>query len=423
VSEIADETEHRPSPVAYITSRFPKLSETFILNEILELERQGLAVAPYALVREKERVVHAEAVAMAQRTVFAPLASYRVIADQFHWLRTHPIRYSRAWWKALKGNLRSRGFLARALVVVPKAASFARHMEASGVRHVHAHWATHSALAGYVIKELTGLPFSFTAHAHDIHVDQTMLAEKIEGAEFVVTISDYNRHLLESISDEAVSKVRVIRCGVDTKGFAPRNPGALDRQETLTIACVASLEPRKGHRILLEAVARLRAEGLPIRLSLVGEGETRGELEAAIAMLGVGDVVTMHGGQPNRQVRKLLVDSDIYVQPSMITRTGKSEGIPVALMEAMATGLPVVATDISGVPELVDDRINGLLVPENDVNALVKALQLLCEDPGLRHELGTAARHAVEREYDLSVNVGRLRELLAPDSGTAQNVK
>jgi len=408
-----------PRPVAYITSRFPKLSETFVLNEILELERQGVQVEVYALVREKEALAHPEAAELMERVVFAPLSSRRVISDQMYWLRTHPARYLRAWGKALKGNWRSAKFLARSMAVVPKASSFARHMQASGVRHVHAHWATHPALAAYVVRELTGLPFSFTAHAHDIHVNRTMLSEKINKATFVVTISDYNRRLLESLTDDGAGKVHVIRCGVDTDRFirTEASNGDGERDGPLSVVCVASLEARKGHRLLLDAVARLRDAGLSVRLSLVGSGVEESPIKAAIQHLDLSSSVTMLGAQSGKQVARVLAGADIYVQPSVTMANGRSEGIPVALMEAMAMGLPAIASNISGIPELITDRQSGLLVPENDPDALTAALQLLCEDRGMRTKLGRSAREVIESEYALSTNVEHLRLLLTAEAG------
>ena len=153
----------------------------------------------FALVRESEPVHHREAAHLAERAFSVGLASWPVLSAQWYWLRRRPRAYASAWWGAVRGNARSPRFLMRALAVVPLAATFARRMRAARVEHIHAHWATHPTLAAYVASRLTGIPYSFTGHAHDIYVDRTMLQEKIAGASFVVTISEFNRRLLERL--------------------------------------------------------------------------------------------------------------------------------------------------------------------------------------------------------------------------------
>src|SRR4051795_8698713 len=182
--------------IGYVLPRFPKVSETFILFEIVELERLGLDVDLYALVRERPAVMHPEAARLVERAHFPAAARRAVLAAQLHWLRRRPRRYLRAWWRALRGNARSPKFLSRALVAVPVGAWFAREIERSDAHRVHAHYATHSALAAWVVSTLTDVPYSFTAHAHDLYVETPMLSEKVAAAESVVAISRFNRELI-----------------------------------------------------------------------------------------------------------------------------------------------------------------------------------------------------------------------------------
>ncbi|MFO7166529.1 MAG: glycosyltransferase [Chloroflexota bacterium] len=398
--------------IAYIVSRFPKITETFILYEILELERLGMAVEVFALVREREPVMHAEARALVARAQYAGVSA-EVLAAQGYWLLRRPGAYIRSWARALAGNIRSPKFLLRALAVVPQAAWFARRMQEQRIEHVHAHWATHPALAAYVVAELTGIPFSFTAHAHDIYVERPMLAEKLARASFAVTISEYNRRLLAELYGPLADKVTVIRCGVDPDVFRPR-PERAPRDAPLLL-CVASLQEYKGHAYLLEACARLKAAGQPFRCLLVGEGELRAALTAQIERLGLAEEVELLGRQPRHRVSALMAEADVMVLPSVTTGSGKREGIPVALMEALACELPVVATAISGVPELVIHNQTGLLVPERDAAALADALLLLCRDAELGRRLGRAGREHVLRHYNLRRNAEALRALLQRD--------
>lgn len=398
-------------PIAYIMSRFPKITETFVLYEIVELERRGARVEVFPLVREREGLMHAEAQALAARANHAHPASPAVLAAQGYWLRRRPAAYARAWLRALAGNLRSPKFLLRALAVVPQAAWFARRMRELGVTHVHAHWASHPTLAAYVVHELAGLTYSFTAHAHDIYVERPMLAEKLRRARFAVTISEHNRRLLSDLYGALAAKVAVVRCGVDPAFFRPRPARPLP--EAPLLLCVASLEAYKGHAYLLEACARLKAAGQRFHCLLVGEGELRAPLEAQVARLGLAGEVALLGRQPRERVGELMAQADVMVLPSVIDADGKREGIPVALMEALACELPVVATAISGVPELVVHERTGLLVPERDAAALAAALLRLCRDEALGRRLGAAGRAHVVEHFNLATNTAALHALFA----------
>jgi colanic acid/amylovoran biosynthesis glycosyltransferase len=392
--------------IAYLMSRFPTIAETFILYEILEIQRLGLQIEIFPLLRQREKVIHAEAAALVERAHYSYIFSLAVLAAQIYWLYRRPRAYLNAWWKAIRGNLASPKFLSRALIVVPQSAWFARQMQALGVEHIHAHWATHTTLAAYIIQQLTDLPYSFTAHSHDIYFERPMLEEKIRRASFVVTISEYGRRLLGQLYGAAAEeKMVVIHCGVDLTVFQPRP--ARQRQEPFVIGCVASLRAIKGHLYLIEACAHLKAQNVPFRCLLIGEGDYRPHIEAAIARYGLQAQVTLLGHQPRHRVRELLTETDVLVLPSL------TEGIPVALMEAMATELPVVATDITGIPELVEHEQTGLLVPARDSTTLAIALLRLWADPELGKKLGRAGRQKVWREFNLQSNAAKLHRLLA----------
>ncbi len=395
-------------------SRFPTINETFILYEILELERLGLQVEIFPLIRQQEQVVHPEVEALVERTHYSRVLSSQVLAAQLYWLRKRPRAYFNAWYQSLRGNIRSLGFLARALFVVPQAALFARQIEALEVEHVHAHWATHPTLAAYVVHRLTGTPYSITAHAHDIYENRTMLDEKIRQASFVVTISQYNLQLLSELyGSTATNKTVVIHCGIDPYVFQPRSD--MSRSTPFTIVCVASLRDYKGHPYLIEACAELAAQGLSFQCLLIGEGEDRPKIEAQIAQLGLNSYVSLLGHQPRNRVSELVAEADVVVLPSVTTNSGKKEGIPVALMEALASEKPVVATEISGIPELIEDGHSGILVPERNAQLLAEALFKLYNDPELGRRLGVAGRNKVLNEFDLRQNTARLSSLLLQD--------
>jgi glycosyltransferase involved in cell wall biosynthesis len=400
-----------PLRVAYVMSRFPKLTETFVLYEILALDAMGVPVEVYPLLRERQAVVHAEARRWAQRARFHPFLSLPILRAHLHYLRRRPRAYLGVLAEVLRRTAASRNFLVGALGIFPKTVRFAWEMQAAGVTHVHAHFATHPALAALVIHRLTGIPFSFTAHGSDLHVDRTMLDRKVEAAAFVVAVSRFNREVIVRHCGEAVRpKVHVVHCGVDLRVFP-----AVERRAhagPLSVLCVASFEEVKGHRHLIEACGLLRRRGVPFECHLVGDGPRRAAVESQIEASGLRSQVHLHGPQARDAVVRLLAESDVLALPSVPTRQGKREGIPVVLMEAMASQLPVVSSRLSGIPELIESENNGLLVEPGDASGHADALQRLAASPELRARLGRAGRDTVRRDFDLDRNARALVELI-----------
>lgn len=400
--------------VGYIVSRFPKITETFILREILALEEDGFAVELFPLVLVREERIHPEALRLKDAAHWTGLLAGSVWAAQAYWLVRKPGTYLKLWGEVLAGNLRSPKFLIRSLVALPRAAWMARRARKLGCRHLHAHFATHAALAAYAASRLAGIPYSFTAHAHDIYVERPMLDRKIRGSRFVVAISEFNRRYLRDLfGDEASARTRVIRCGVDTEQYVPTKPrghGAGAAAEA-RMACIASLEEYKGHAYLVEACALLARQGIPFRCDLVGGGRLEGRLKAKVAAAGLADRIRFHGRLPQAEVRKILAASDLLVLPSIVTGAGKMEGLPVVLMEALALEIPVVSTDISGIPELVRDGETGVLVPQKDPAALADGISRQLGAPERAAAMARAGRELVLREFDLRKNVADLAAL------------
>lgn len=396
--------------VAYVMSRFPRLSETFVLFEMIALESAGARVELFPLIRERASVVHPEARPFVDRMHYEVAASPRVVMSNLWWLRTDPRRYLRTLVSVLRGTRRSMNFFFGALAAFPKIAHYARRMQAVGVDHVHCHFASHPALAGYAIHRLIDIPYSFTAHGSDLHVDQTMLGEKVREAAFVVAISEYNRRLIVDAAgpDASTDHVHVIHCGVDTGVFAPRPTAGRD-VDVLKLLSIGTLHEVKGQTYLLQACAELRRRGVDVRCVIVGDGTDRRMLESLRHELDLDTAVTMVGRRTREEIAEHVADADVLVAPSVPTDRGKREGIPVVLMEAMSAGLPVVSSRISGIPELVDDEVSGLLTEPFDSQQLADALERLARDPELRVRLGVAARQTVLDRFDVAVNA---RELL-----------
>ena len=403
----AERDDPRRLKVAYVMSRFPKLSETFILGEILAVEEHGVEVEVFPLLRERAEVVHPEAETLCERARFHPFVSMPIVRSQLHFLHRNPSAYLRTLRDLLRGTWRSPNFFVGALGIFPKVAHAARLMEADGVAHVHCHFSNHPAAAGFVIQRLTGIPYSFTAHGSDLHVDRRMLREKVAEAAFVVPISEFNRNVIRrECGGHLAGKLVVIHCGVDTQLVRQRDKAPPDRP--FTVICVGTLHEVKGQAHLIEACRLLAEDGVDVTCMLVGEGEDRSLLERRIAESGLEGRVTLAGNLTRAEVADVLRSAHVLVAPSVATKRGKREGIPVALMEAMSGGVPVVASDLSGIPELVEHESTGLLVAPRDPTALAGALRRLHDDPALRERLALAGRTKVEREFDVRANAAEL---------------
>jgi colanic acid/amylovoran biosynthesis glycosyltransferase len=399
--------------IAYLMSRFPHLPETFILREMIELERQGWQIALYPLIRQEIAVIHPEVELWLPRIRPLPFMAPEVLGTNIQALLRNPFRYLGLWAKTLWENRHSSDFFIRALALFPKAVYAAKRMQQEKITHIHAHYATYPALVAWLIHQLTGISYSITVHAHDIFVDRTMLAPKLAAAAFIVAISEYNRdYLAQHIGEWVRLKTHVVHCGIEPEKYVPRLNGT-GWQERFELVSIGSLQPYKGQSYLIEACALLKARGIPVHCCIIGGGEEQARLEKLIAQLNLQTTVELAGPQPQEEVARLLSTAHCYVQPSIITPSGKMEGIPVALMEALATSLPVVATAISGIPELIYPGKTGYLVPPADATALAAALAEVYTAPAEAIRLGKAGRELVLKEFELKMNVSLLAQLLA----------
>lgn len=438
--------------VAYMMSRFPKITETFVLFEMLAVEREGVEVEVYPLLRARNTATHPEgatvwgkfrellrppaaAAAMhpearpfVERAHYTPLFSLSILAANLRALVHRPGRYLSALGTLIRANFGSLNYLLGGLALFPKTVYLAQHMERNGITHLHAHFGNHPAAMAWVIHRLAGIPYSFTAHGADIQVDQHMLREKVRDAAFVATISNYNvEFLVECCGEEARERLRVVRCGVDTEVFHPASDderaesvGGETEPRPLRIVCVGTLYEVKGHTYLVSACERLRQRGFPFHCELVGDGPLRGALQQQVEQAGLSEQVKFLGRRTRDEIAALLRQADVLVAPSIPTTSGRREGIPVVLMEAMASGLAVVGTQISGIPELVEHQVNGWLCPPRDPEALAEAFQQLGTRRAWLRQLGVAARAKVLREYHLPTNARRLISLFSQRTPVAE---
>lgn len=382
--------------VVYIVSQFPCLSETFIVREIDGLISQGVDVRIVSLKPDAgdrlpdgsegllDRAWHpqpaaAALVAVARAVARGPVAVLRgvaaILADS---------------WSRPVVALKSLAALYRGLEQVPRLVQFSPQV-------IHAHWATYPATVAWVLGMLLDTPFGFTCHAHDIFVERQLLARKIRDAALAVTISRFNvEWLREHATPEAPGKLRIVHCGVDLA----RNVWRPDGREPATLIAVGRLDPIKGFDVLVEAMSLLEQAGLAARCRLIGAGPLEQHLRRLAAARGVAHCIDFAGAQPQAVVREALDAATVFVLPSQVAADGNRDGIPVALMEAMASGCPVISTRVSGIPELVEDGVNGLLVDPRDPQALADAIARLLGDPALRRQFAVQARARIEEQFD-----------------------
>jgi glycosyltransferase involved in cell wall biosynthesis len=331
----------------------------------------------------------------------------------------HPFSAARGLRSILKPKY-SLGAKLSNLAVFPKALAVARYVRKNRIEHMHAHWLTTPSTIAYVASTLTGVPWSCTGHAHDIYADN-LLAQKAASARFVRIISRRNWHSFNRFTGNAyIGRTRVLHVGVSIPAYPADVP--YDRR-SLQILCPARFHPMKGHRYLLEALALLQAWRVPFHCDLAGDGELQRDVESEIRRLRLEQHVTVRGVVPYEQlldeVRRGRYDAIALASVEDPAVTPLFEGIPVALIEAMAAGIPCVSTSIGSIPELVDAD-NGILVGQKDPQAFAHALARLAAEPRLRARMGRAARARASAEFDASRTVSQLYDLLCND-GTCRS--
>jgi glycosyltransferase involved in cell wall biosynthesis len=419
------ERERARLQVAYMVGTFPALTETFVLREIGAMRRRGIQIVVCA-VRRPSAGQHAGQAAPATDTtcLYArPDGLLRHLGANLAALLRRPGRY----FAGLRTFLREAAALApgeaaQLLYHFFAGVGFGHDLRRLGVAHLHCHFtsATNMALAAHIVGDMR---FSFTAHASaDLFVRPVLLDEKVASARFVVAVSEYSRQFLDSITGFRHSaKLHRIYNGVEqpdgqqsvmtTAGSSNiASPGAEP-----WIVSVGSLVAAKGHATLIQVCASLKARGRAFRCRIVGEGPERPTLEGLIRTYALADCVELVGARQLDGVYAELSEADVFVLLSEIGRSGYRDGFPTAILEAMAAGLPVVSTSLSGIPEMVVDGVTGVLVRERDVEAASHALECLLESAELRRVMGQAGQARVHRLFNLDTSADQLAALLTQD--------
>jgi glycosyltransferase involved in cell wall biosynthesis len=400
--------------VAVVLKGYPRLSETFIAQEILGLERRGVDVLIVSLRRPTDGAIHAVHREIRADVLYLP-----------EYLRDDPPRVAagRAFAEKLPGYPAAAAAFARDLARdrsasrrrrFGQAAVLARELPAD-VDRLHVHFLHTPASVARYAALMAGLSWSFSAHAKDIWTTpEWELAEKIADADWGTTCTAVNAAKLRSLAD-VPDKVELVYHGLDFSRFPPppQRPGDRDgRRAPVTILCVGRAVEKKGIDDVLRGLARLPA-GLDWRFEHIGGGALMPRLVALAERLGIAGRVSWRGAQPQDAVFAACARADVFVLASRLARSGDRDGLPNVLMEAQAMGLACLSTEVSAVPEVIDDGATGLLVAPRDPAALAAALERLVTDPALRRRLGTAAAAAVRARFSTEPGLDRIAALLA----------
>ncbi len=393
--------------IGYVLKMYPRFSETFIVSEILAREAAGEEIVIFSLRPPVDARFHPELA-----RVQAPVIQVGRSAS--------PRRLWEGWREAMTEPGLAAGMgvnLAELVTAEPddaeQAVTVARLAGELGVGHLHAHFASLATSVARLAGRLAGLPYSFTAHAKDIFhedVDEADLRRKLREAHHAVTISDFNlRHLRERFGPNDAERLRLVRNGIELDRFPYRprpRPHATPR-----LLAVGRLVEKKGFGHLVDVVAARRADGQDLTLRIVGDGPLREDLARQVLQLGLGDRVELLGPRTQAEVRTLLQEADLFVAPFVVADDGNADGLPTVLLEAMASGIPCVAADVTAVGEVVRTGETGWLVPSADDDALAAAITEAVDPTTDRLRLTDAARALVEAEHASDRQAARLREL------------
>jgi colanic acid/amylovoran biosynthesis glycosyltransferase len=394
--------------VAYLVNQYPAVSHSFIRREVAALEAQGFQIerfsvrpSPPGLEDPADQAEQSRTHVLLARGAGALVAAAALVA------LSAPVAWLRTLGAAIRLGRRSERGVLRHIIYMAEASLLLRGIRrAGGVSHLHAHFGTNSAAVAMFTRMLGGPPYSFTVHGPEEfdHPVELSLAEKIHRASAVVAVSSFGRsQLYRWVPTEEWPKVHVVHCGVDQDFLAmgPR-PVADNRR----FVCVGRLAPQKGQLLILQALAALRAEGVEIELVFAGDGPLRGAIEQRVRDLGLGDSVRITGWISNETVRNELIAARALLLPSF------AEGLPVVLMEALALGRPAISTFVAGIPELLEDGVNGWLIPAGSASDMVRAIKAaLATSPAELARMGHAGAAAVAAHHDAAREAARLAEL------------
>lgn len=395
-------TYGHPPKVGYVVKRYPRFSETFIVNEILAHQAAGVEIEIFSL-RPPEDTHFQDIIAKVRSPVhYVPHDNPRTTLFWEAVNKTSELFPN--VWKALAAGCHDSGRdVLQGLLV-------ARAVHQKKITHLHAHFASVATTVARLAAGFAGIPYTFTAHAKDIfheNVDHDDLRRKLMHAAKIITVSDYNLRHLQSNFGIAANQVERVYNGLDLDRFPFVEPTVrLPR-----IAAVGRLVEKKGFADLISACAILAKKNPKFECVILGSGELCDALQSQITQLKIEKIVRLLGSLPQNTVVETIHSAAVLAAPCVVGHDGNRDGLPTVLLEAMALGTPCVSTDVTGIPEVIRDGTTGLVVPQHNPFVLAQALERLLEDANLRVALAKSARRLIERQFDISHNTARLREI------------
>jgi colanic acid/amylovoran biosynthesis glycosyltransferase len=394
--------------LVYLVSEYPQIRHSYLLREIRGLRKLGwditvLAIRPDSRSVAECTVEEREEQAITDYVLKWSLATF--LRAHLHTLARRPGGYLQGLLTALRyGRLHPERTM-YGLIYFAEAVAIGRWIKLRDLVHVHTHYASTVA---WMMSSVFGIPISMTIHGSGEFDDVAgfRLREKVAISQFVIAISYFGRsQLMRATPESQWGKIQICRLGVEPHRYLPR-PFRSDPQP-FELLCVGGMALPRSFHLLVQAIAGLKSEGRNVVLRLVGDGPDRAALERLADELGVANRVTFEGWRNQDQVREFFQRADLFVFSSF------AEGIPVVLMEAMAMGIPCVASRIAGIPELIRDGLDGFLAAASDDQAIVRAVARLMDDAELRRRMGEAAREHIEAEYNLENNIDVLAEIFS----------
>lgn len=389
--------------VGYLMNSYPMTSTTFIRREMESLEALGLEIKRYAVRNWAEKLVDPLDIADQQRTHYLLTNNVMTLFGSFFTVMfSNPIGFLRAfglWFKVCRnsGSLSVKHF-----AYLLQATYFYKLCKQDQLQHVHVHFSTNATTVAMLAKQMGGVSYSFTAHGPDEFVDPSTISLhlKVANAAFVVAISNYCRvQLVRFSSYKFWNKIVIVHCGININDFTPNFEFDADNQ---SFVCVGRICPQKAQLLFPSALARLKNEFPNLKVHLIGDGESRVELEAEIKKYDVSDMVVLHGWKANTEVKEMLAKSRALLLPSF------AEGLPVVIMESLALGRPVISTYIAGIPELVDAEC-GWMISAGSVENIASAMrEALNASPKILSKMGKEGRSRVEIEHNLTIIAPKL---------------
>lgn len=408
--------------IAYLAPEIPSLSGTFVYGEIFALQKQNFQIIPLSIHRQSLSSLTDNLEKLRAETTFLYERKWTtILQDNIYNFTKNPWRYMATCVEVCQDMLKLGLFNSQAIKLLYQFAhsnTVARILNTNHCEHLHIHFASVPTQVGMYAAKLASIPFSFTSHANDLFERGSLLKEKFTRCKFAVTISQYNYQFLQQqgdrpkqITEEILNKIQVVHCGVALENFPFQTKQKFSKK--ILIKSLGRLVEKKGFDTLVLAASELQKKGIDFHIEIGGDGPEKEKLINLIAETGLQSYITLVGSLPHQKILAWLKESDIFVLACKIDKQGDQDGIPVVLMEAMAIGIPVISTHLSGIPELIQDGSTGFLAePNNPLSLATKIQDCLALDNQIA-QLTNQARSKIEKDFNIEITTTQLAKLFA----------